>query len=111
MLTVEVISNAVFDGMIIEINEDSDQQTTCYTFDRFVNNLIECSEGTILQRWNDVVLFRIPELDRVYGVCKDEYIKLVLRDHVEIQAFTKEEYNQFLKAVAQFGETETDYVN
>jgi hypothetical protein len=36
---------------------------------------------------------------------------LVLRDHVEIQAFTKEEYNQFLKAVAQFGETETDYVN
>ena len=111
MLTVEVISNAVFDGMIIEINEDADQQTTCYTFDRFVNNLIECSEGTILQRWNDVVLFCIPELDRVYGVCKDEYIKLVLRDHVEIQAFTKEEYNQFLKAVAQFGETETDYVN
>ena len=111
MLTVEVISNAVFDGMIIEINEDADQQTTCYTFDRFVNNLIECSEGTVLQRWNDVVLFRIPELDRVYGVCKDEYVRLVLRDHVELHAFTIEEYNDFLKKVAHFGETDVEYVN
>ena len=111
MLTVEVISNAVFDGMIIEINEDADQQTTCYTFDRFVNNLIECSEGTVLQRWNDVVLFRIPELDRVYGVCKDEYVRLVLRDHVELHAFTIEEYNDFLKKVAHFGETDLEYVN
>ena len=110
MLTVEVISNAVFDGMIIEINEDADQQTTCYTFDRFVNNLIECSEGTILQRWNDVVLFRIPELDRVYGVCKDEYMQLIVRDHVELKAFTDEEYRGFLKMIAKFGDVNTEYL-
>lgn len=110
MLKIDIVSNPIFDGMILEIDDVEDQATTCYTFDTLVDSILDCSGGKILQRWNDVVLFSIPDVNRVYGICKDEFLQLIVRDHVEIKAFTKEEYEGFLKMIAKFGDTNTEYL-
>ena len=78
MLRVDVVSSPVFDGMILEIDELDDQTTACWNFETFIDDIISCSDGTILQRLGDVVLFTIPDSRRIYGVCKQEFLQIRL---------------------------------
>ena len=111
MLSIDVISNPIYDGLVIELDTELDGlPKECQDFDTFVSSLVECSDGAILQRWKDVVLFQIEGVERVYGVCRDEYHSLILRDHVELKAFTMKEYEQFNKMIAMFGDLVTDYI-
>ena len=110
MLKIDIVSNPIFDGMILEIEDNEDITTICYTFDTLIDNILDCSGGKILQRWNDIVLFSLPDISRVYGICKDEYMQLIVRDHVELKAFTDEEYRGFLKMIAKFGDVNTEYL-
>ena len=37
-------------------------------------------------------------------------MQLIVRDHVELKAFTDEEYRGFLKMIAKFGDVNTEYL-
>ena len=61
IVTVDIM----YDGMMLKLSED-------YTgsFDKLVYDIIDCSDGVVLQRLGDVVLFTVAakEFDRIYAI-------------------------------------------
>ena len=90
MLKIDIVSNPIFDGMILEIEDNEDITTICYTFDTLIDNILDCSGGKILQRWNDVVLFSLPDISRVYGICKDECEAILKEFFKELRKIKKD---------------------
>lgn len=94
IVTVDIM----YDGMMLKLSED-------YTgsFDKLVYDIIDCSDGVVLQRLGDVVLFTVAvkEFDRIYAISKTEYKQLKAAKRTRLRAFTRKEYNEFLKIIAQ----------
>lgn len=109
MVYAEIRQDIIYDGIIIEIDEE-DVNDICYDFDVFIEHLLETVDGRELQRIGDVVLFQVEGIERVYGICKDEYMRLIFHFHTELQAFTIKEYEHLMKAIAKFGNITTDYI-
>lgn len=86
------------DGMTLRLSED-------YTssFDKLVYDIIDCSDGVVLQRLGDVVLFTVAvkEFDRIYAISKTEYEQLKTNKRTQLRAFTRKEYNEFLEIISQ----------
>ena len=104
MVYVEIMEDKLFDNnsMIIEIDEE-DVNSMCYDFGIFLEHLLETANGRILQRIGDVVLFQVEDIERVFGICKDEYMRLIFTFQVELGSFTMKEYDKLMTQLAIFG--------
>ena len=104
MVYVEITEDKLFDNncMFIEIDEE-DVNSICYDFDIFLEHLLETANGRILQRIGDVVLFQVEDIERVYGICKDEYMRLIFTFQVQLGSFTMKEYDKLMTQLAIFG--------
>lgn len=109
MLRAEVKHDIFDDNISIKIDKE-DVNSICYDFDLFVHDLIELLDGEQVQRLSDVVLFKIPDIKRVYGICKDEYLRLVFTFNVQLHAFTMEEFETIQKMIEAIGDMNVDFV-
>ena len=111
MLRINVVSNSIFDGMVVEL-EDEEDANHYNNFRSLVKDILECTDGKVLQSWNNrLVLFTIPNVERVYGICQEEYEQLIANNYVGLKAFTNKEYDQFNKRLVLVKEdSETEYI-
>lgn len=109
MLYAEVKHDIFGNNIFIQIDQE-DVNTICYDFDLFVDDLVELLDGEKVNRLKDVVMFKLPGIEYIYAICKDEYMRLIFTFQVQLGGFTPEDYKTIQKLIAQLGELSCEYI-
>ena len=81
-----------------------------YHTKEITNEIVELTEATIIDRWENAVTFTLPGSKFIYSFNLNDYEALINDNYVETEAMTESRYLDFMTRVKDFGLCDTGYL-
>lgn len=105
MIEVEFYKGYITIKMLVTLHEPTNM-----SFKEIVNEIIELTEATVIDRWENAVTFTLPGSKFIYSFNLNDYEVLINDNYVETEAMTESRYLDFMTRVKDFGLCDTGYL-